>query len=316
MKHLKQFAILIITVLYGTFSYAQKIQKDSIFAKIEDKIEVRVSIYDYSKLKSEINNDLKKLQEILNITEDIPNNSSYSITYKPNKKMTVRTMEKSETIVWENGKYMPYKFENMCEIVSDNYQMTINFNELEHLTSKDFITKLNEAVDNTITNNNRYSKLFKYTFDKNSLVESNNYGIGNRAHSIEIRGGVGVNLIKNELVIDLSGEIAFNLNNKDITKSNYYVSYNLLYDFIENSSADLNGFLNAGYRYNFSNNNDNSNWLGLEFGYLVNQNGDLFDDDTFRFGLNWEVGSSIWVAPQLYISSEQTFPGLRIGFGF
>lgn len=315
MKYLKQTLITTLTILCVSMTYAQKNLKDSLSVKIEDKIEMRMSIYDYSNLKFNATNDLNELRNILKSTEEIPQNSPYNIIYNPGKKITIENTEISKTIIWENGQHMPYKFKNSCVIISDKYQMNIYFNELEDLTSMDMITKIDESIENVIEEQNRYSKLFKYSFDKDSLVESKNFGIGNRAHSIELKAGVGANLIKNELMIDLSGEIGINLNRKDVSKSNYYVSYNILYDFIENSSADLNGFLNLGYRYNFSDNNDNSNWVGLELGYLVNQEGDLFDDNTFRFGLNWNLGNSIIVSPQLYISSEQTYPGLRIGFG-
>ncbi len=316
MKYLIPIALTSLIALYTSMTYAQEVQKDSIFVKIEDKLEIKVSIYDYSDLKSTILKDLEELQEILKVTEDIPEDTPYSITYKPNEKLTINTKETVETVIWENGKHMPYKFENKCVIVSDKYQLKAYFNTLEDLTSEDLTAKLSEAVEATITNNNRYSKLFKYSFDKDSLIASENYGIGKRGHTLELTGGVGANLIKNEFVLDLSGQIAFNLNNKDIPKSSYYISYNLLYDFVENSSADLNGFLNLGYRHNLSNSYNDTNWLGLEFGYLVNRNGNLFDEDTFRFGLNWDLGRSISIAPQLYISSEQTFPGLRIGIGF
>jgi hypothetical protein len=316
MKNLKQVAITTLLILASSISFAQKTLKDSISVKIEDKIEARVSIYDYSDLNSTLLKDLESLQEILSITEDIPEHTPYSIVYKPNQKLTIKTLQKTETIIWEKGKHMPYEFENRCTILSDKYLMTFYFSDLAELSSEGFTSKLKEAINLTIADNSRYSKLFNYTFDKNSLVNSSNYNIAETSDMLFLKAGVGTNLIKNRLVIDLAGEIGIGLNKKGITKNQYYVSYNLLYDFIENSSANLNGFLNIGYQHNFTNSKDKNNWLGLEFGYLVNQNGNLFDDDTFRVGFNWELGSSISVSPQLYISKENTFPGLRIGFGF
>jgi hypothetical protein len=148
------------------------------------------------------------------------------------------------------------------------------------------------------------------------MVSNEQYSRGNKGDMLSLKAGVGANLIKNQPVIDLSGELAFVFQKKGISKNQYYLTYNLLYDFIDNSKTNLNSFLNLGYRYNLSNNRDDSDWLGVEFGYLISREGDMFDKDTFRFGFNWEVGNSITISPQLYISSEQTFPGLRIGFGF
>jgi hypothetical protein len=316
MKYLKQLSILFTITLFCAISHAQKTPKDSLSVKIEDKAEVKMSIYYYTDLKETIENDLKQLQDILKENQNTLQSNPYSIQYKPSKKLSIKEMEKTETIIYENGVYKPYLYSNRCNIISDSYHMSIAFNDLEYLTSEDLTTKISESIEKLLKDENRYSVLYHYTFQNDSLVSSGKNGIGKRADFISLRSGVGANLVKNNMVVDLSGEIAVGLTKNGIIKNQYYVSYNLLYNFVQNSSADLNGFLNAGYRHNFSNSANDDNWLGIELGYLINQDGDLFDDNTFKVGLNWDVGYSITVSPQLYISSEQTFPGLRIGFGF
>jgi hypothetical protein len=316
MKYLKETLFTALITLFSITSYAQKTSVDSLFVEIDNKIEVKMSIYEYSDLKENVGKHLVELQEILKVNQDVPQNSSYIISFKPGEKLTIKSKETTETIIWKNGENNPYKFKNSCEVITDNYQIYIDFNDYEDLISENLITKITEAVDNTLANNSRRSKLFKYSFEKDSLVKNENYGIGKTGDMLSLKAGVGANLIKNQPVIDLSGEVAFIFQKKGILKNQYYLSYNLLYDFVDNSSIDINSFLNVGYRYNFSNNKDDSNWLGLELGYLVSKNGDMFDDNTFRFGFNWQVGNNITISPQLYISSEQTYPGLRIGFGF
>jgi hypothetical protein len=316
MKYLKQTLTIALIALNITLSHAQKTYQDTLSVKIDNKIEVGLSIYNYSDLKDTVEDNLEVLNKILKDNNNIPVNLPYTIIYEPHKKLSIKEAESKETVIWENGKQKPYKFTNTCKISAKSYFMIIEFNELEDLTSEDFINRLKEAIDATITNQNRYSRLFNYEFKEGSMASNEDNIIGKRGDMISIKAGVGANLIKNQPVIDLSGELAFVFQKKGISKNQYYLTYNLLYDFIDNSKTNLNSFLNLGYRYNLSNNRDDSDWLGVEFGYLISREGDMFDKDTFRFGFNWEVGNSITISPQLYISSEQTFPGLRIGFGF
>lgn len=316
MKYLKQTLTIALIALSITLSNAQKTYKDTLSVTIDDKIYVGMSIYDYSDLKENVEKHLKVLHEILMDNKDVPQNSPYSIHYETDKKLSISVKESTETVIWENGKQKPYKFTNTCKISAKSYFMIIEFNELEDLTSEDLINQLKEAIDATVTNQSRYSRLFNYSFEGDSMISSENDIIGNTGDMLSLKAGVGANLIKNQPVIDLSGEIAFTFSKKGLLKNQYYLSYNLLYDFIDNSKANLNSFLNLGYRYNLSNAKDGTDWLGVEFGYLISREGDMFDDNTFKFGFNWDVGNSITVSPQLYISKEQTFPGLRIGFGF
>lgn len=316
MKYLKITLTITLIALSSALSHAQKTYKDTLSVTIDDKIKVGLSIYDYSYLKETVEDNLEILNKILQDNNDIPVNLPYVIIYEPLKKLSIKEAESTETVIWENGKQKPYKFTNTCKISAKSYFMIIEFNELEDLTSEELINQLKEAIDTTTAQHSRHSRLFNYEFKNDSIISNKYNTVGRRGDMLSLKAGVGANLIKNQPVIDLSGEVAFTFSKKGLLKNQYYLSYNLLYDFIDNSKANLNSFLNVGYRYNLSNAKDGSDWLGVEFGYLISREGDMFDDNTFRFGLNWDVGNSITVSPQLYISKEQTFPGLRIGFGF
>jgi len=316
MRNLKQIFIITLLLLFTNLCFAQKPSIDSLIVEIDSQVVVQMSIYNYTNLKKDVGDDLKKLQNILKVNQDIPQNSPYTISYKPQEKLTIKTEKKVETIIWENGEYKPYQFDNICQVSSDKYYMSIEFDNQENLISENLITKVVEAVGSSSANNSRKLKLFKYVFENDSLIKNEDYRIGNTSQVIFIKAGVGASLIKNDPVIDLTGELGFGATSKGMLRNQYYLAYNLFYDFNESSSNDINSFLNLGYRRNFSNDENDTNWVGLEFGYLISQNGDMFDDDTFRFGVNWEAGNYITISPQLYISSEQTYPAIRIGFGF
>lgn len=317
MKYLKRIFIAALLLFVGTSTFAQKKYLDSLSIEIEDKMKIEMSIYDYYELKETVEKDLKSLQEILKVNESIPENSPFDIVYEPNKKLTIKDSESTEKIIWKNGKQMLYQFNNTCEILGDDYRLHIEYNSLENLISRDLVDKLGEVIANTSEIENRYSTTYHYSFSDENMVhneELNNVTGG--SDMLSITTSVGANLIKNQPVIDLNFKAGFVFSKKGILKNEYFVTYNLLYDFVNNSEFNINSFLGLGFRHNMSNDKDDSDWLGLELGYLVSKNGDMFDENTFRVGLNWEVGNLITVSPQLYISGEQTYPGLRIGFGF
>lgn len=317
MKYLKTTYIVSLILLSSITCFAQKSYLDSIYVEIEDKIELRMSIYEYADLAESVENDLKSLHEILKISKDIPEKTPYSIFYEPNKKLSIRPSGPSERIIWENGKHTRYQFNNKCEILSDKYHLYIEYNELESLVSTDLINQTKEVIDTTSAIQGRFSKTYNYSFKGESLVHNKQLDEQNRnLDMLFLKGGVGASLIKNEPVIDFAAEIGLGFGKKGIIKNQYYLSYNLLFDFIDNSTLDLNSFVNLGYRYNLSKKKSDDNWLGVELGYLVSKQGDMFNENTFKFGVNWEVGKYISISPQLYFSKDQTYPAVRIGFGF
>ena len=316
MKYIKTTYIAFLIILSSITTYGQKTHLDSISVEIEGKIELGMSIYDYSDLAQSVENDLKSLHEILKDNQDIPE-TAYTIFYKPNKKLSIKQSGPAERIIWKNGKPNRHQFNNKCEILSDKYHLHIEYNDLESLISNDLISKLEEVIDTTNTIQGRFSSTYNYSFKEGELVhhEQLDEYVGQR-DMLFIKGGVGASLIKGQLVMDLAAEIGLGFSKKGILKNQFYLSYTPLFDFIDNSTIDLNHFVNLGYRYNLSKNKNDSNWLGVELGYLVSQQGDLFNENTFKLGVNWEVGKYISISPQLYFSEELTYPAVRIGFGF
>ena len=61
MKYLIQTAITGLIILCSNISTAQNFQKDSISVKIEDKFNVKMSIYDYDDLKKTVDGDFGRV---------------------------------------------------------------------------------------------------------------------------------------------------------------------------------------------------------------------------------------------------------------
>jgi len=317
MKNVKNLFSLIMLSIISTVTYAQKTSLDSVHVQIEDKMELELSIYDYQDLSEKMSGDIKRLQSILKESDKIPEGTPVTITYTPNQSVMVKQSAQNERMIWEGDQSVILEFSNQCIINSDSYSLLIRFNNLENLTSSSLVTNIEKVVEETNNIQGRFSKTYNYSFDGGSLVHNDQLDkFRGQLDVLNFKGGVGVNLIKSKLVMDLSAEVGLQFSKKGVLKHNYYLSFNQLYYFDSQNQVRLNEFANIGYRYNLSNDTSSPNWLGLELGYLVNRHGDLFDKNTFKFGVNWEIGKYISVSPQLYISDKATYPGLRIGFGF
>jgi hypothetical protein len=319
MKNLRKIYTASLLLLSSIIAYGQKPYIDSICVQIDDNIELSMGIYEYSDLAENVEKDLKSLQSILKDNSDIPEKVSYSIIYEPDKLLSIKQTEPIEKIIWENGKHFSYQIYNQCNINAGNYCLKIHYNELEKLVSDSLIVKIKEVIDTTMTLQGRISMTYNYSFQGEKLVHNMQIDkINGQMDVFAVKGGVGINLIKNQPVIDLSAEMGLTFSKKAVWKNQYYISYNQLSDFGDSTIIHFNGFVNIGYRYNLSKTIGNPNWLGLEFGYLAYRNGDLFGKNTFRFGVNWELGKYISVSPQLYLSGDLTqfYPAVRIGFGF
>ncbi|MFK5857341.1 MAG: hypothetical protein QM503_14520 [Bacteroidota bacterium] len=313
------FITSLIILFYSSSIYGQKRTLDSIYIVIDNKTELNLAIYNYKNLVDNIRTDYTKFLSILSENNDIPDDIFYSIDYNPNKTLSIKQTKGGERIIWENNTQKKFQFNNQCNIRSEDYYLQIKFNDLQALMSDSLLIRLLEAIDKIDETNGRLSKTYAYTFQGNQLIKDEQ--LDNRTKSLDIlflKGGLGVNLIKSELIIDISAEIGFGIARKGILKNQYYVSYNLLFDFMEESKTNLNGFLNVGYRHNLSNKIDRPNWLGVELGYLINNQGDLFEKNTFKFSVDWELGKYVSVSPQLYLSNDgkDFYPALRLGFGF
>ena len=320
MKNLKKVIILLLLLLGGTLStYSQESYLDSIYVQIDDNMELSMAIYDYEALDEKVGMDLKSLQSILKDNQDIPENESYSITYEPNKLLTIKHIEPGERIIWKNGKQTRYRVNNQCNIYSDHYRLQIKFNELEKIISDSLISKIKEVIDTTNGIRGRFATTYNYSYQGGQLVHNKELDkINGQMDVLSLKGGVGVNLIKSQPVIDLSAEIALIFSKKGILKNQYYLSYNQLDVFSSNNKINLNGFINLGYRYNLSNTIKNTNWLGVDLGYLVVRHGDFLGKNTFKLGINWEIGKYMSISPQIYSSGDFTelYPVVRLGIGF
>jgi len=177
---------------------------------------------------------------------------------------------------------------------------------------------LSECVQKVIAKlpeKTHWPKTLSYECIDGSINELDNKN--NQVDFLELQFGAGAGLVKSTWVADISFGVSLGLNHKGMVRAPY-VSANMVFDFDAESNMHINTFLNLGYQWNLNKKTEKPNMLGVELGYLIVKQGDLFGDNTFKLGVNWSPAKHITVSPQLFIidNFNQAFPGVRIGFGF
>lgn len=146
-----------------------------------------------------------------------------------------------------------------------------------------------------------------------TLIEDKNH----EWDQLELSIGAGAGLVKNTWMPDLTLGLNFIFNKKGTIRGPYITS-NMLFDFTTEGKMNMNTFLNLGYRWTMNKQEDKYNTMGVELGYLIARQGEIFGENTFKLGLNWTPARHVTVTPHLYFTDNfgQLFPGVRIGFGF
>jgi len=295
MKPTFQFMLIMLCLFnFGVvFAQNEKAPRDTIHFQSKEKLEIYILAPDYHNLTKD-----EKLQTILldfqsrlkEIRDKIPTASAYTIEYNYLEKMEVLQSTKIAGFTISDEKAIIRDFQNQVIITdpNSNYQVNIGFDELDVLLGEDF--------------------------NKLKLTQNRPSGY---LDMLSLQAGVGANVYRSKFLTDITGEISLQLNQKGILRNQFYLSNNLMFSFDESNSAVINNFTNIGYRRNLSNERGKPNWLGIEIGTVTKRSGDIFQSNTMRLGMNWQVGKHITVSPQMYFNGffKQVSPGLRIGIG-
>jgi len=95
----------------------------------------------------------------------------------------------------------------------------------------------------------------------------------------------------------------------------YYLSYDWNFSFAENGTRSINSFINlSGLEEGFL--PRLKTMAGIDMGYLVFRQGDLYEKNTFRLGFGFK-GDFWYFSPQMYFPGKfkGVYPGLRVLIG-
>jgi len=144
------------------------------------------------------------------------------------------------------------------------------------------------------------------------------------ADFIELTGGIGIGLFRDKLAPEFSLKAAITIGDKHgihLHKFGVQSTFHYMFDRATDDSYDMNvnTFLTAFYKHNFSKSTLKDKWAGIGIGYLVKNSGNYFGENTFKVGLFLNAQqSSIDIIPEIIITDNfsTVFPSLRLGLTF
>ena len=313
---MKQLCLIFSLIAVPILGYGQ-FKGDTVFVYVENRVEIKIAIPDYEDLKKS-DSVVLALDDFQSLLPEINNqleiNEAEQILYSPGGTLTIKPGDPAIIYLNKDGSLSNTGFRDQAVIQGNDYTIFITAGDLSNMQDL-MLSDCMQEVINKLPEQTHWPRSIYYDCTNGIIQEIDNKN--NEVDFIELNFGAGAGLVKSNWVTDISLGIRLGLNHKGVQRGPY-ISSNLIFDFNEESSMNINTFLNAGYAWTLGGKTEKQTMLGVDLGYLIVKQGDLFGENTFKLGVNWSPGHLLQVSPQLYISDNfnQVFPGFRIGIEF
>jgi hypothetical protein len=310
--------LMVFSLVINLNGQQHKVYLDTLVINVENKVFITIATNDHSTLKNDkqFNSVFKTFQESTHKIKDEVPNKCLIITYQPGASILIKEAMPQKRFIIKDTLVTGANIPDTVHITCTLFDANIVFFSIDDMLKYDLQTWVNQSLSQ-LPEKGWVPITYHFEVKNSALTHKREADKRNGdMDQMSLIGGMGAGLVKNELVTDLSAEMGFSFMKKGIWDKCYYISDNLIYTF-ENNTIRLNNFINLGVRFNLSKGLKTTNWLGVDIGYLTNRNGTFFDKNTFKLGINWEIGKYMRISPQLYFSSGfgKIYPGIRIGFG-
>lgn len=163
----------------------------------------------------------------------------------------------------------------------------------------------------------RFVAWVKINKDNSAEMLHRNTILSPATNQIILTGGTSLENVKGEWNGSFYAKMIIQLGKKNLAKQAFSFGYEWMYDF-SSGEKNINHWIDMGYQYNFSKNPNKGDWYGLNLGYLAKRNGDLFEKDSFRLGIEKKINENINVVPQIYFHGffKDAYPGVKIKIHF
>lgn len=313
----KQLCLIFTMILLPFFGFSQ-FAGDSIIIYIDNQVELKVAIPDYSDQQAlaratAVLTEFTRL--ISDIEDQLDSDSPEFATYSTGGNITIEPGDPKQIYLVSDGTISNSGYRDRVALSNADVTILITTSDLSNISEFALSKCLEKAIALLPRGKNwSVSLYYECTGETIKELETKN----NEFDFIEFSAGAGAGLVKNNWVADISFGLGLGFKHKGVLRHNPYVSASLLFDFDSEGKVQINTFLNIGFRWNLEKKTSKRNLLGVELGYLIGQQGNLFNDNTARLSMNWSPAKAIVVSPQLYATDnfKTFFPGIRIGFGF
>jgi len=317
---MKQLCLILAISTLSNYLSSQSLG-DSVIVYIDNRVELNVAVPDYITLKStdKVASALEEFQQKLpDIEGQLSPAAPELVKFVVGGSITIEPGDPRYTYLITDGILRNTGYRDQVIITGDNFKILITTVDLATVAHLPLVACL-EKVIMILPERTRMSKSLYYQCIDDQISElKDRHHANGKIDFLELGLTAGAGLVKNNWVADLSFVAGLGLVQKGVTKYQPYMSTDLIFDFDESGDIDLNMFLNIGYRPNIVKDLKKSTFLGVDVGYLIVNQGALFDGTTFKLGVNWSPLKGVFVGPRLYATDnfKSIFPGIRIGFGF
>lgn len=256
------------------------------------------------------------------ILDERQNPALFSI--KPGPIVAGRTYQLGETSS-EPIKTIP---DTLTFLLADGQRVLFYLEGIDHLSelaNMDIDGNLAPVLDALRNNTHKYnpnsSINASYSIANKALTENKIHHIG--TDQIELSVSPGFSLLRGQQVLDFTPRASVILANKLGISQHMFTVKAPFYYFYDGGgdtrfTQRVNTFVELEYGINTLHRKKEVSWFMISAGYLVNENGNYFDSDTYKFGItfNNRRAHRFSVSPQVffYDSFKKSYPGLRIGF--
>ncbi len=312
--------IILLSLALIPLSTIGQVIGDTVIFYVDQQIEVKIAIPDYYKLGSnqEIPKELFNLRVALpTLSSELSPDRAESIFVSPEGTVTVNPG--NPTIVYQkvSDGLVNTSFRDLAKISTEEYDISVTAQDITVVSDVPLEEHLARVVDRLPEKALRSRTLY-YECKGEIVTELTSKHITNPpVEFLELEIGAGAGLVRNEWVTDFSFGLGIGFNKKGAYRYPY-LSSNMIFDFGEDRDINVNTFLNLGYGWSSNKLSTRNDRLYAEVGYLISRQGDLFEENTFKFGFKWSPVKGVYVNPLIYVSDgfSNIFPGVRVGFGF
>lgn len=212
---------------------------------------------------------------------------------------------------------------NILELSAENSKTLIYFNSIDQLEelseySFDAVEKSIESEIKTKTDwyiNRTTNTIWVKISDGNtSEILHRKTTTSYDTDQILLGAGAGLEYVKNNWNGSFNVNMSFVFGKKRVNRHAIRFAYDWMYTFSSANEKHINQWLSTGYAHNFSKHPDHKKWFGVSLGYLIHSQGDLFEDNTFRLGMDRKIHKYVTLVPQIYFHDffKEVYPGLKI----
>ncbi len=273
-------------------------------------------------------NDFLTRWAVLNIPELEPNKSillKYSTIKEYDKDIqntiTIEEIASTRSITFptDTAIALVIKGNNKVEL---NSKVAVYFNtikQLEELTKYDFSQILKNTDQQLKKKSDWYLKAspfvawVKINEDNSAKLLHRINTMATTNDQIILNAGTSLENVKGSWNGSFYANMTIQLGNKNLAKQAFSLGYEWMYDF-SFGKENINHWVSLGYQRNFSKDPNKPSWFGLNLGYLAKRNGDLFEKNSFRLGIEKKIHKNISIVPQIYFHDffKDPYPGFKI----